>query len=185
MRNPKVTIRYAKSLLTLSNELNKLEEVCSDMRFLRELCLDSKDFLMLLKSPIIKVDLKLSVLNKILNKNISDLSMSFIELVTKKKRESLLQDIANDFLNLYNVEKNITPVVLTTAVKIDDVLRKEVLSFIKKQGKENIELVEKVDANIVGGAIIKMGDKQLDTSVSSKIKLLKQTFNKNLYIQDY
>ena len=185
MRNPKVTIRYAKSLLTLSNELNKLEEVCSDMRFLRELCSDSKDFLMLLKSPIIKVDLKLSVLNKILNKNISVLSMSFIELVTKKKRESLLQDIANDFLNLYNVEKNITPVVLTTAVKIDDVLRKEVLSFIKKQGKENIELVEKVDASIVGGAIIKMGDKQLDTSVSSKIKLLKQTFNKNLYIQDY
>jgi F-type H+-transporting ATPase subunit delta len=111
--------------------------------------------------------------------------MSFIELVTKKKRESLLQDIANDFLNLYNVEKNITPVVLTTAVKIDDSLRKEVLSFIKKQGKENIELVEKVDASIVGGAIIKMGDKQLDTSVSSKIKLLKQTFNKNLYIQDY
>ena len=185
MRNPKVTIRYAKSLLTLSNELNKLEVVCSDMRFLRELCSDSKDFLMLLKSPIIKVDLKLSVLNKILNKNISDLSMSFIELVTKKKRESLLKDIANDFLNLYNVEKNITPVVLTTAVKIDDVLRKEVLSFIKKQGKENIELVEKVDASIVGGAIIKMGDKQLDTSVSSKIKLLKQTFNKNLYIQDY
>ena len=111
--------------------------------------------------------------------------MSFIELVTKKKRESLLKDIANDFLNLYNVEKNITPVVLTTAVKIDDVLRKEVLSFIKKQGKENIELVEKVDASIVGGAIIKMVDKQLDTSVSSKIKLLKQTFNKNLYIQDY
>ena len=96
-----------------------------------------------------------------------------------------MKDIANDFLNLYNVEKNITPVVLTTAVKIDDVLRKEVLSFIKKQGKENIELVEKVDASIVGGAIIKMGDKQLDTSVSSKIKLLKQTFNKNLYIQDY
>ena len=185
MRNPKVTIRYAKSLLTLSNELNKLEEVYTDMRFLRELCSDSKDFLMLLKSPIIKVDLKLSVLNKILNKNISDLSMSFIELVTKKKRESLLKDIANDFLNLYNVEKNITPVVLTTAVKIDDVLRKEVLSFIKKQGKENIELVEKVEASIVGGAIIKMGDKQLDTSVSSKIKLLKQTFNKNLYIQDY
>jgi F-type H+-transporting ATPase subunit delta len=96
-----------------------------------------------------------------------------------------LQDIANDFLNLYNEEKNITPVVLTTAAKIDDVLRKEVLSFIKRQGKENIELVEKVDASIVGGAIIKMGDKQLDTSVSSKIKLLKQTFNKNLYIQDY
>jgi F-type H+-transporting ATPase subunit delta len=86
MRNPKVTIRYAKSLLTLSNELNKLEEVCSDMRFLRELCSESKDLLMLLKSPIIKVDLKLSILNKILNKNISDLSMSFIELVTKKEK---------------------------------------------------------------------------------------------------
>ena len=111
--------------------------------------------------------------------------MAFIELLTKKKREYFLRDISIDFSNLYNKEKNITPVILTTAFKIDDNLRNDIMIFLKKQGAENIKLEEKVDESIIGGAVIKMGDKQLDTSVSSKIKLLKQSFNKNLYIQDY
>ena len=111
--------------------------------------------------------------------------MAFIELLTKKKREYFLRDISIDFSNLYNKEKNITPVILTTAFKIDDILRNDIMIFLNKQGAENIKLEEKVDESIIGGAVIKMGDKQLDTSVSSKIKLLKQSFNKNLYIQDY
>lgn len=185
MREPKVTIRYAKSLIGLAIEFNKLEEVHADMLLLKNLCSDSKELSLFLKSPIVKSDIKLSLLNQIFSSSVSELTMAFIELLTKKKREYFLRDISIDFSNLYNKEKNITPVILTTAFKIDDVLRNDIMIFLKKQGAENIKLEEKVDESIIGGAVIKMGDKQLDTSVSSKIKLLKQSFNKNLYIQDY
>ena len=68
---------------------------------------------------------------------------------------------------------------------MDDDLKKEVINFANKENKSTIELVEKVDKNIIGGTIIRMDDKQLDASISSKLKSLKQTFSKNLYIQDY
>jgi F-type H+-transporting ATPase subunit delta len=68
---------------------------------------------------------------------------------------------------------------------LDETLRAEVINFIKKHGNDNVELTEKVDENIIGGAIIRMGDKQLDASVSKTISELRQSFNSNLYLQDF
>ena len=59
------------------------------------------------------------------------------------------------------------------------------LQFIKKQGFINIDLNEVIDKKIIGGAILKIEDKRLDASLSTKIKNLKQSFNKNLYLQDF
>ena len=56
---------------------------------------------------------------------------------------------------------------------------------IKEGSDKSVELTEVVDENIIGGAIIRMGDKQLDASVSSELSELRQMFNKNLYLQDF
>ena len=66
-----------------------------------------------------------------------------------------------------------------------DQTKSEIMSYIKKTGGDEIELTEIVNEDIIGGVIIKMGDKQLDASVTRKIKKLKKTFNKNLYIKDF
>ena len=73
----------------------------------------------------------------------------------------------------------------TTAVKLDGKLEKHILSIIKEKANGNVELRKVIDKNIIGGAIITIGDSQIDASVSKKILELKQKFNKNLYIQDY
>ena len=64
-------------------------------------------------------------------------------------------------------------------------MKKELYSFIKKHHQSKVELIEKVDKNIIGGAVVRMDDNQLDASILTKLKSLKQTFSKNLYIQDY
>ena len=64
-------------------------------------------------------------------------------------------------------------------------LKNEVLDFIKSDTKNKVELTEVVDKNIIGGAIVRVGDKQLDASVANEILELRQMFNKNLYIQDF
>ena len=61
----------------------------------------------------------------------------------------------------------------------------EVLEFVKKNGKQNIEMKQVINEELFGGMIIKVGDKQLDASVSRNIKKLKKSFNKNLYIKDF
>jgi len=185
MKQSRATIRYAKSLISISKEQNSLETSFNDMLLVSSVCSSNKDFVNLLKTPIVKTDLKIKILNELLAKSISDLTLSFIVLIAKKKREILLPEIAECFIALYKNNKNIKEVSVVTAKPLDDDLRKEVMSYIEKQSNSKIELEEIIDESLIGGAIIRMDDKQLDASISSKLKSLKNQFSENLYIQNY
>ena len=141
--------------------------------------------MLLLKSPIIKTDQKLAIFKEIFYDKISEISVRFINIITNKKRESLLEGIANSFITLYMAHKNIESATITTAFPLDENLRKEVIGFIKSNAEIEVNLREKVDDKIIGGAILRMGDKQLDTSVKKAITELKQSFSKNLYEKDF
>ena len=185
MKQSRVTIRYAKALFELAIEQERLEQSYNDMVFIDAVCTESKELSLLLKSPIIKTDKKLKILEDIFGSKIGKASMSFINIITTKKRESLLTLIASSFITLYKTHNKIATAIVVTASPLDELLRTEVVSFIKKHGEDNVKLTEKVDSTIIGGAIIRMGDKQLDASVSKAISELRQIFNKNLYIQDF
>ena len=185
MKQSRATIRYAKSLLEISEAKDLVDEAYNDMLFVSSACRLNKDFSNLLKTPIVKTDLKIRIINEIFQHTVNPLALSFLILITKKKREGLLSAIASSFIALYKDKKNIKEVTITTAVSLDQELREEVLRYVKREKNSNIELIEKVDPSLVGGAVIRMDDKQLDTSISSKIKSLKQEFSKNLYIQNY
>ena len=185
MKQSRVTIRYAKALLQLSVEQNSLEDAYNDMMFIDTLCSECKDFSILLKSPIVKTDHKLRIFDEIFASKISKVSMMFVSIITTKKRESFLAEIAKSFISLYKEHNNIEKATVTTAIPLTETLKNEVLAFIKSDSNNKVELTEVVDKNIIGGAIIRMGDKQLDTSVANEISELRQMFNKNLYLQDF
>ena len=184
MRNTRATSRYAKSLLELAKEQNTLELCKKDMVSVVSLCQNSRELVLLLKSPVVKTDKKLAIIAELFV-GYSPLVLSFIKLITKKKREALLFDIAQGFLDLYKIDQGIESATLTTAVPLDEDTRQQALDFIKKQGVSQVDLTEQVDESLIGGAILRLGDKQLDASVARQIKDLKQSFNKNLYIKDF
>jgi F-type H+-transporting ATPase subunit delta len=88
-------------------------------------------------------------------------------------------------MSVYKISLGIETATITTAQPLDDQLRTKVLEFIKKQGVQKVELSEKVNENLIGGSIVRIGDRQLDASVLRQINDLKQSFNKNLYIKDF
>ena len=185
MKQSRVTIRYAKALLQLSVEQNSLEDAYNDMMFINSLCSECKDFSILLKSPIVKTDHKLRIFGEIFASKISKVSMMFVSIITSKKRESYLAEIARSFIALYKRYNNIETATVTTAIPLTEALKNEVIAYIKADSDNDVELSEVVDKSIIGGAIIRIGDKQLDTSVASEISELRQMFNKNLYLQDF
>jgi F-type H+-transporting ATPase subunit delta len=167
MKQSRLSIRYAKALLELSIEQDSLEEAYNDMIFIDSLCSQSKDFSLLLKSPIVKTDHKLGIVGEIFASKISKLGTMFVNIITTKKRESYLAEIAKSFINLYKQHNNIKTAIVTTAIPLTQTLKNEVLAYIAADRNSKVELTEVVDKNIIGGAIIRMGDKQLDTSVAS------------------
>ena len=185
MKQSRATLRYAKALFQLSIENNTLQQSYSDMLLLDKVCSESKELSLLLKSPIIKTDKKLKILEDIFGSKVGKVSMSFINIITTKKREILLALIASSFISLYKKHNKIETATVISATPLDEPLIEEVMNFIKSHGEDNVELTEKVDPNIIGGTIIRMGDKQLDASVSRAISELRKLFNKNLYLQDF
>jgi len=185
MGQSRATIRYAKALFQLAVEQDILEQSYQDMELLDAVCKESKELLLLLKSPIVKTDKKLKILEEIFSSKIHKTTMSFINIITTKKREGLLSLVASSFIKLYKTHNKIETATVISATSLDESLRSEVIKFIEKHGDKKAELEEKIDESIIGGAIIRMGDKQLDASVSREISELRQLFNKNLYLQDF
>lgn len=185
MRDIKVASRYAKSLLGISVEQKQLEEVYKDMQMISSICSQSRDLRLLLKSPIVKSDKKQAILNEIFGKGISQISAAFVSIIINKKREGLLEDIANAFIEAYKVHHNITTAMITSAVELSKAQKESIVKLVKSQGKENVELKEVVNSDIIGGLIIRIGDKQVDESIRRKLVDLEMEFDDNPYIREY
>ncbi|MES2681813.1 MAG: ATP synthase F1 subunit delta [Bacteroidota bacterium] len=166
--------RYAKALMDLALESNQLDKVRSDMKTVEKLCKENREFNLFLKSPVIKTDKKLQVLKSIFEGKITPLTLSFLNLVATKHREAYVKEIAAAFDEQYKENKNIFTAVVTSARGLDDTSKKKVLDLIKSQMNGEVELVEKIDAATIGGFILKIGDRQIDRTVSRQLSNLKK-----------
>lgn len=169
-----VAQRYAKSLMELAAESNKVDAVRSDMKAIKQVYDGNREFALFLDSPVIKTDKKLSVLNEIFKGKVSDLTLSFLSLVTKKRRESYLKNIADSFDEQYKEKKNIFTAVVTSANGLDAATKQKVIDLVKGQMKGEVELVEKINPGTIGGFILKIGDRQIDRSVATQLNTLKK-----------
>jgi F-type H+-transporting ATPase subunit delta len=186
MADTRVASRYVKSLLGLAVEQGVLEAVHRDMQFFDRVCHSNRDFVLMLNSPIIRHEKKKEILNKLFSGNVHALTMSIINILTKKNREPLLPVIATEFHNAYNVYKGIVRASIISTVPIDDKLRGELEVIVKKLSNTKlVELEEKVDKNLIGGFILNVGDRQIDASIKNKLKNLKNKFGENPFIKQF
>jgi F-type H+-transporting ATPase subunit delta len=180
----RIATRYAKSLIELAQEKGKLEEVFADVQLLNESFHASRELRVFLKSPVIGPEKKLDVLNKLFLAKVNEITGKFIILMTNKGREQFLSEIAESFITQYNVLKNITPVRITSAVKLDKGTIDNLLSGLRKREKiEEIQLTESIDESLLGGFILLYGDKQIDSSVRSSIQKLHNLVADDSYIK--
>lgn len=183
MLNPRVASRYAKSLLDLAVEKGQLEEIYKDMLYLQQLTKGSKDFVNLLRSPVIKADAKIKAINAVTAGKVSSIINTFIELMTNKAREAVLPEVITSFINQYKEKKGIKTVKLTTAVPVSEAVKNEIILQVKNAGGfDNLELLEAVDPNIIGGFVLQTGDKLIDASIAYDLKNISRQFENNDFI---
>lgn len=185
MAELKVARRYAKSLLGLAQERNLGEKVFTDMQLVSNTCEASRELVLLLRNPIVQGDKKEAVIKALFGSKMEPLSNEFINIIIRKGRENQLDGISKEYVKLYKELKGVVTAHVTSAVKMDDNFRQTVLSLVKAAKGEQVELMEQVDASLIGGFVLRVGDQQFDTSVSRKLKQLKNEFDDNLYIKEY
>ncbi len=173
----KAGARYAKSLIDLSTEQNALEEIKNDMVFFEGVVNDNSELEAILKNPIVPLDKKAGILTDLFGSKVHQITNSFLKLVVKKGRSSILFDTAKQFIAQYNEIKGIVTAEVTSAIALTDASKTEIVALVQKElGANQVIVKEKVDEKLIGGFILKVGDKQFDASIVSGLNKLKKEF---------
>ncbi len=186
MAEGRVASRYVKSLLGLAEEQKSLDKVYQDMRLFTKVCDENPAFGIMLRSPVIRHDKKRQIMTKLFTGKVEPLTLAFFDIITRKNREPLLPAIAREFHSAYNLNKGISKATITTVFPIDAQIRSEIESMVMKiSDKKQIELEEKIDAEMIGGFVLTVGDRQVDASIKNKLKALKLKFSQNPYVKGF
>jgi F-type H+-transporting ATPase subunit delta len=174
MNEGKISVRYAKALFTLAKEENQHNQVMKDMENLLNLFASVPEFNELTDNPVIKPSQKMDMLNIIIRDRVRPITQSFIKLIVENNRLNYLGSIARIYLDMYKQNLGIKPVTLITAVPVDGDLRHTILRIVEKRMNIKIELEEKIDAGLIGGFILKIGNQQIDASISYQLEKIKK-----------
>lgn len=181
MKDSRLAIRYAKALLELALEKKAETDVRADMQLVSEVCESNNDFRRMLLNPIINSEKKEAILNEIFKGKISGLSIHFLLLIAKKRREVFIDEIAKNYIELYKENKNIKTAIIETVVKIDNQTREGIINHLKTKTGSEIELVEIINPDLIGGFRLEFDNKQYDASILNQIRKLRKEFNVNIY----
>jgi F-type H+-transporting ATPase subunit delta len=143
------------------------------MIFISEICKtpETKEFLL---SPIIVPSKKSSIFHKMLEGNVEKITLSMIDLMVKNGRESYLPAVARVFIHETLKYKGITESILTTAVKVDAKVKKQMTALISEVYSTKVELEERIDPEIIGGFILRIEDNYMDASIRNKLRKIRK-----------
>ena len=172
MNESRISVRYAKALFQSALEKDILDRVNQDMIQVRVISA-LPDVKTILSNPVITPSRKTIILHGLFEKDLHQLSMGLIDLAVKNGRERYIPSIARVFIHETKNYKGITESALTTAVKVDPEIKKQVSSLIEKLFKTRVDLKENIDESIIGGFILKVDDNYIDASVRTKLRKIR------------
>jgi F-type H+-transporting ATPase subunit delta len=174
MRRPKLARRYAKAFFEFSQEHDKIEDVIKDIRFIESVLSENKELKTIICSPIIRVDKKIAILNEIFEPRINAVSLQYLTLILKKRRECELDLICNEYDKLYKKFKRIVTLYIQSAEELGkniiEIIRQKLNDYLKME----IEIVEQITPKLIGGIRLQFNDYLLDASVQGYLGKLRK-----------
>ncbi len=180
----RISYRYANSLMQLAEEKKIFKKVTDDAELIFNTLNSSKELRSVLKSPVIKSNNKKSLLQKIFEKKISDETASFVSFVVEKNREDILFDIFKEFIALADKKNGIVKAKVVSASDLNDQLRQRMTDDLSKKTNKKVSANYNVDANLIGGFIVRIEDTVYDASVKHQLNLLRKKFSEEINLSN-
>ena len=173
MINTRAANRYAKAFLSITKSEDDLMIMFKDMSSVKKAFEQSQELKLFIDSKVIKDTDKVETLKKVFP-DLSTYSTNLLTHITNSGRIDLFDDVAKCFVELYNEKMGNQNVILISASKLSHDILTEIKSKVKSLTSKNVYLTNKVDKNLIGGFILKVGDKQYDASFKQQLKNLEQ-----------
>ena len=169
-----ISDRYSSAMYELASEKKVVDFVLKDLEEIKTLIDANRELSLLIKSPLIKSHDKLEVLIKLTSSlNLNDLSIRFLKVVSNNKRFVGLTSMISQFININVLKRGDILADVTSADSLSENQMLNIKDQLKSILGDKLSLNFKVDKKIIGGLIIKVGSKMIDTSLANKINKLK------------
>jgi F-type H+-transporting ATPase subunit delta len=171
-----VAIRYAKSLIDLAGELKLEEELKKDMDLFHSTLKANPELKAVLANPIVPHQKKIKILDAIFEKLVNKVTISFFKLMVDKSRGEVLYTTAEEYIHQYDVKNNIIEAKVVSATPLSEANKDKMIAEIKQATGGTVKLDAKVDPALIGGFVLTVGDRQIDTSIIADLKQIKKDF---------
>ncbi len=175
MKNTVVSERYARALFELSQENNSTDKVQEDLKLISNTIKEYIDLKNFLSHPVISIEDKKDTCVKIFSGKISKYTNNILMLLLDKKREIIIPEVAELYQEMYNKLHNRVIADVYTSVEIGSaqlvLLRKKLESYLDKQ----VEIDTHVDENVIGGVLVKIGDRVIDGTLKTRFENMAKT----------
>ena len=166
--------RYATALFDLASETNAIDAVKADLERFDALAAESADLTRLVRSPVFSAEEQGKALGAVLERaGIDGLAAKFLKLVTANRRLFAVRDMTKAFRELVAQHKGETTAEVTVAEKLKDEHIEALRAALKSVSGKHVDLDIKIDPAIIGGLVVKLGSRMVDTSLRTKLNAIK------------
>lgn len=166
--------RYATALFELARDNDALDTTADELRSLETLLRESDDLERLVRSPVFSAIEQSAAIDELVKQSeMSDLTGNFLKLLAKNRRLFVLADIAKAFRTLLADHRNEVTAEVTSAVALTESQADDLRAMLKAKTGRNIDLDAQVDPALIGGLVVKIGSRMVDSSIRTKLNNLK------------
>lgn len=166
-----VSKTYGDALFAVAMEEDRLDEFFETAKGLSDILQTNEEFGKLMNHPKIVKEEKIKIVEEVFGNKVSEEIIGLMKLMVTKGRANDMLSVFDYFVNLVKEEKKIGKADVTTAILLNDSQREQVeKKLLETTDYESFEMQYHVDASIIGGMIIRIGDRVVDSSVKTKLQ---------------
>jgi F-type H+-transporting ATPase subunit delta len=173
MASTRAAIRYAKAILEIAESKGVAVAVSDDMNSIASTINGNLELSTFIQNPTLKVEVKENALLEVFA-NTNSVTKMLFHLLFENKRFEILEAIALEYNKLFDIMNGVEVAKVTTAIPMDAALEAKVLAKIATLSDKKITIENIVDASIIGGFILRIGDKQYNASIANRLQVLKR-----------
>lgn len=174
MSSTRAAVRYAKAILEIADSKGLSSEVSADMALIASTIKSNSELSSFIQNPLIVTESKKDVLLEVFA-SVDSVTKSLFQLLLVNKRFDSLLDIALEYNKLLDIKNGVEVAEVTTAIPMDAILEAKVSAKVATfSTSKKITIKNIVDPAIIGGFILKIGDKQYNASIANRLQVLKR-----------
>jgi F-type H+-transporting ATPase subunit delta len=166
--------RYASAFFTIAREQGKLNEFEGELEKVINAVEANEDLRKVLANQLLEAAVKKDIVDRVFTDMVSPITVDFLKVIIDKRREAFLKDIYNAFVVSANEARNVRDAEVTAAKELTVADLAAIKAKLTTLTGKEIRLTSKVDPSLMGGLVVRLGDKVIDGSVTKRLELLKE-----------